>query len=99
MEDTDTDRPKRPSRTQSAVIIDEEPDGRDTNLSKESWLFVILILLWEILMIIIYAIWIRPETDAVTADEEVVLYYDYFRFGGERRREGFLLFVWFVWFV
>ena len=78
MEDYDN-RPKRPSRTQSAVVIDEEKDERKTDLSKEKYLFIFLILAWEILIVVIYAIWIRYEEDNTIAEWFTVEFYDYFR--------------------
>ena len=79
MED-DEDRPKRPSRTQSAVISEDEVDDRETDLDTEKMLFTLLIFCWEIFMLIIYIFWVEYEPNEIIADHQVVTYYDYFRF-------------------
>jgi hypothetical protein len=79
MEDYDN-RPKRPSRTQSAVVIDEEKDETKTDLSKEKLLFIALIIAWEILIVILYAVWVVYVEDETLAEWYTVEYYDYFRF-------------------
>jgi ammonium transporter Rh len=78
MEDYDN-RPKRPSRTQSAVVIDEEKDETKTDLSKEKLLFIALIIAWEILIVILYAVWVVYVEDETLAEWYTVEYYDYFR--------------------
>lgn len=78
MEDYDN-RPKRPSRTQSAVVIDEEKDETKTDLSKEKVLFIALIIAWEILIVILYAVWMGYVKDDTLAEWYTLEYYDYFR--------------------
>jgi len=78
MEETDDDRPKRPSRTQSAVYS-EEGDDRETSLGNEKILFTIMIIVWELFMLVIYGVWIRYEEDPVKSEVDVLTFYDYFR--------------------
>jgi hypothetical protein len=89
MEDYDN-RPKRLSRTQSAVVIDEEKDETKTDLSKEKLLFIALIIVWEILIVILYAVWVVYVEDETLAEWYTVEYYDYFRFAVSLSRTNFL---------
>ena len=73
----DDDRPKRPSRTQSAVY--SEGDDRETSLGKEKILFTLLIVIWEAFMLIIYGVWVRYVEDEGEANFQVLNFYDYFR--------------------
>jgi hypothetical protein len=79
MENYDEKRPKRPSRTQSAVVTDEEQDSTPTDLSTEKIIFILLIFSWQIIILVIYAVWVRYQENDAVAEYQVVEFYDYFR--------------------
>mmetsp|Transcript_33992 Transcript_33992/g.95693 ORF Transcript_33992/g.95693 Transcript_33992/m.95693 type:complete len:468 (-) Transcript_33992:61-1464(-) len=82
MDDSAGKRPVRGSRTKS--LVETSPgDERDTELGVEKWIFVGLMVGWQIFMLVIYAVWMEVHhVDEVTplnlVDDDVSVFYSFF---------------------